>query len=154
MKLSQTRLGMSAVYLAAALLTLGCVVGYQAIMQPSPRAYAALNTEASCISGSGADSVTSVQQACHKCFSSSYSNSARGTLWFNSSSSNRNSDVVQVADPTATTVDIYLWGQTFACNESPTTSTAYHIWFGQSGKDTNISTEAVSYLSPNDASRS
>lgn len=134
------------------IVTAGCVLSNHILVNMRNEAYAALNSEASCISGSGAGNVTSVQQACHKCFNSG-TGSARGTLWFNSSSSERNSDVVQVADPNAATADLYLWGQTFACAQYPTSSTAYHIWFGGKNQDDNVSTQAVPYLVPNNASK-
>lgn len=147
-----------AIYLGIIVLTIGFAITGQFIIQRFNFVYAARSRpaytdESSCVSGSGAASVESVQDACHLCFNSGRT-VARGTLWFNSSSSERDSDIVRVSDPNAVTADVYLWGQTFACGDSPDSSTAYHVWFGRKDKDTSPSTEAVPYLVPNDASTS
>ncbi len=147
------KVGTTGFYIGAAIIITALIASAQLLIEQSKEAYAASNSESSCVSDSGASDVQSVKQACSLCFNSG-KKSARGTLWFNSSSSERNSDVVKVSDPNATTANIFLWGQTYSCGEYPTTSTAYHIWFGRAGKDTNYSTEAVPYLVPNDASKS
>ncbi len=88
----------------------------------------------SCVSTSGADQVASIQRACRLCSESP--NAARGTLWFNSSNTNKNSNVVKVDDPNASEVTIYLWGQVYSCSKKSTSAnTAQYIWIGPSGHD-------------------
>lgn len=112
-----------------------------------------VDDEQECVQYSGAANVESVKEACRLCFDSNESDSARGTLWFNSSPSERNSDVIKVEDPSASTVELYLWGQVFSCAEYPWENNAYHIWFGGKDQDTDIKSQALPYLSPNDGTR-
>lgn len=112
-----------------------------------------VDDEQECVQYSGAANVESVKEACRLCFDSNESDSARGTLWFNSSPSERNSDVIKVEDPSASTVELYLWGQVFSCAEYPWENNAYHIWFGSKDQDTDIKSQALPYLSPNDGTR-
>lgn len=89
-----------------------------------------------CLSASGADQVASVQYACSACFSSS-AGGARGTLWFNGSATNKNSDEV-VSNTNASSIPLYMWGQVYSCRQSTRNSnTAMHIWLGGAGQMSN-----------------
>lgn len=109
-----------------------------AIIAPASTAHAASISD--CLSSSGADKVASVQRACSSC-----SGGARGTLWFNGSAVDKNSDEV-VSDTNATTLTIYMWGQVFSCQQSTTrTNIAMHIWLGDAGQMSDPS-QRLSYF--------
>lgn len=99
------------------------------------RIQAAGYSEQKCLNSSGASSVASVQYACSACAASS-TGTARGTLWFNGDEGNKNSNVINVTDPTAQTVDFYLWGQVYSCGKkNKSVNSATHIWFGRPNED-------------------
>lgn len=85
----------------------------------------------SCLSSSGAPSVSSVQNACSACFT--YGGSSRGTLWFNDGSTIDSDTVVVTADQAASgRVPIRLYGQTYSCSQASSGSSfAYYIWFSE-----------------------
>lgn len=109
-------------------LFFGMLLTLSSIERKVPTAHAA----DSCLDSSGAPDVAAVQYACSSCGSSS-----RGTLWFNGSNTEKNSDVVKLTDASATEATIYLWGQVYSCNTTGTSdNNALFIWFGNEGQDT------------------
>ena len=118
-----------------------------------PRTDTSAASVADCLSSSYADQVASVQAACNDCFGNPSVSDARGALWFNSSSTYKNSDVVNV-EAGQTSVNIYLWGQVYSCRRSTgRANTANYIWLGDSGQQYDPS-QRISYITvPNSLSR-
>ncbi len=114
---------------------IGIVVSTLFMMKTEP-AVAAMSSDKiqKCLNESGAPDVKSVQDACKLC-----SSGARGALWFNSSSTDRNSNTIYAKEGDKE-IDVYLWGQTYGCDRKCTNiggcspSIAGYIWFADAGQ--------------------
>lgn len=120
----------------------GAAVSMSLLLLPEKTSAATLSYDA-CVSSSGASSVKSVQNACSLCFNSG-SSASRGALWFNGSSSNKDSDIVTINDSRVDRIPIYLWGQYYSCGRiSKTINSATHIWFGAPNSDVGNSAKGI-----------
>lgn len=116
---------------------LGCAIAvfYTLIAMSSQQTQAASFSSNKCLADSGADQVVSVQHMCNDMCPKS-SGAPIGTLWFNGSNYNKNSNIVEVGDANKQSTTIYLWGQVFACKKKTTGgNNAQYIWFGERGQD-------------------
>ncbi|MDO4612287.1 MAG: hypothetical protein Q4B29_02400, partial [Candidatus Saccharibacteria bacterium] len=75
-------------------------------------------SESSCLNDSLDETITSIRNACSKCFSEE---TPQGAMWMNSSKNNSKGDVVEVGDE-KTTATFYLRGRVYTCVTAYSTS--------------------------------
>lgn len=118
-------------YIVRLLMASLLVLGMPLLISRLPNAEAASVSE--CIASSGAPSVPSIQNACNLCYNTS-TGSRRGTLWINSGV--KDSYIVTVTDPNATTVPFAMYGQVYGCQRGNIGQmNAYQIWFAPANVD-------------------